>query len=279
MSRYVLLAKKVFSLILIMLLQIGVKFITGLIYQYAYAIKWAGDGIEDTEVIKEKMLDVIAGPGYIFTVNGVSVAVLILVFGLMFFTGWRRRKKASGTVVRSAAAAFISLGMAIGVVLIWRAISDIISFGDSIAWARTSANIIWKEPYLASVILCLAIGVTEELIFRGYFLKEFRGSFGIWSSVILQAFFAGVFQMSLRKGIYAFVIALVMGYLFVGIQSVWVCILTRGAVVALSLGLSVAVGFSGGYVMAVAGAVLLGMCVFLAFIYRRRKNREVSGVG
>ncbi|OPZ94213.1 MAG: CAAX amino terminal protease self- immunity [Firmicutes bacterium ADurb.Bin419] len=75
------------------------------------------------------------------------------------------------------------------------------------------------------VITFLAIGILgpimEEIIFRGFILKELRKIMPVAAAVIVQALLFGLIHLNILQSSYAFVIGLVLGIAFVATKTLY----------------------------------------------------------
>lgn len=72
-------------------------------------------------------------------------------------------------------------------------------------------------------VLCLVLvgPVIEEIIFRGIIFNDLRAHVNVAAAVIIQAFVFGLYHMNLMQGIYAGVIGLVFGVIYVWTKSIF----------------------------------------------------------
>lgn len=72
------------------------------------------------------------------------------------------------------------------------------------------------DDSLTFMMFCYSVllaPVCEELIFRGVTLRQAKKSLPFWAANLFQAVLFGVYHMNMMQGIYAFFLALILGYI------------------------------------------------------------------
>lgn len=81
------------------------------------------------------------------------------------------------------------------------------------------------------LLMILSIGIIapiiEEIIFRGLIFRELKKTMSITSVVIIQAVLFGIFHMRIIQMIYATILGLFLGLVFIMIKSIWAPILVH----------------------------------------------------
>lgn len=75
-----------------------------------------------------------------------------------------------------------------------------------------SAGLDGTVTFLMFCYSVLLAPVCEELIFRGVTLRQAKKCLPFWAANLWQAFLFGAFHMNMMQGIYAFSLALILGY-------------------------------------------------------------------
>lgn len=78
---------------------------------------------------------------------------------------------------------------------------------------------------LVYVSVVIAAPLFEEFLCRGVILNDFKNTTKFWVANLIQAFVFGAIHMNLVQGVYAFLLGLILGYLFEKYQSLWVPII------------------------------------------------------
>ena len=99
-----------------------------------------------------------------------------------------------------------------------------------------------SEMVINAIFLIIGIGFTEELIFRGWLLEEFKNQFGLKKAIILQALIFSLVHIGLDLPLLEMV-SILTGLFFLGIllsltrlkdkYSLWGCIGLHGGLVGL----------------------------------------------
>ncbi len=88
-----------------------------------------------------------------------------------------------------------------------------------------------RNTLLVNIILIITIGVIspffEEVLFRGLVLNKLKTEMPIWAAIIAQALLFGILNMEVLFGVYAFILGLLFGILYIITKSIWVPALTH----------------------------------------------------
>lgn len=109
---------------------------------------------------------------------------------------------------------------------------DGVLLGMLLRWVNEKPLIISSvEPFL---LVAAAIGITEELVFRGYIFGRLQSSYGNLTSVSLSSFFHTAYKLAiflpfssiplLHLGLITFLAGMVLGYSRVTTKSIWPCV-------------------------------------------------------
>lgn len=95
----------------------------------------------------------------------------------------------------------------------------------------------WKM-LVVGLLASLLVPVYEELFFRGFIHNALRNRFGMWVSIIISSLIFGVFHLIPAQIITAFLLGLVLGWLYEKSGSLWTVIIAHVVNNALALGAS-----------------------------------------
>lgn len=88
-----------------------------------------------------------------------------------------------------------------------------------------------RNTLLVNIIATITIGVIipffEEILFRGLVLNKLRTEMPIWAAIIAQALLFGILNREVLFGVYAFILGLLFGILYIITKSIWVPVLTH----------------------------------------------------
>lgn len=79
------------------------------------------------------------------------------------------------------------------------------------------------------ISVSIIIPITEELVYRGLVCERIKRLLGDKWAILLSAGLFALFHFNLLQGIYAFLIGLVLGYIYLKYNSILYCILLHGA--------------------------------------------------
>lgn len=103
-------------------------------------------------------------------------------------------------------------------ILNWRWAADYVEMMESVGM---------NDPSLLLILYVVLVApVTEELIYRGVTLYYAGQAFSrFWLANLLQAALFGIFHLNVVQGLYAFLLGIVLGYIFRGRKKLSYCIL------------------------------------------------------
>ncbi len=90
--------------------------------------------------------------------------------------------------------------------------------------------IIIRNTLLANVIsilMAVIVPFFEEILFRGLVFNKLRATMSLWAAIILQALLFGICQANVLSGVYAFIIGILLGIIYVITKSIWVPVIIR----------------------------------------------------
>lgn len=81
-----------------------------------------------------------------------------------------------------------------------------------------------ETPLILIIHLTMIAPIFEEIIFRGFFLKRFIPSYGVTKAIIISSFLFAIIHGNIHQGVNAFVIGIIIGYVYVKTGSLLTCI-------------------------------------------------------
>ncbi|MDR1328174.1 MAG: CPBP family intramembrane metalloprotease [Oscillospiraceae bacterium] len=172
----------------------------------------------DTDAIAQEMQNSITANTMLFALIGYLLSVVI------FLPMWRKTRKryrrfgGGGFNIGTAA---LTLGLSVGLYFLISgvfALTDITRFFPSyqmVEDALTADNLPMRM-----IAVGLFAPVVEELCFRGVTLNRLSNK-KIWLAVLIQAALFGIIHFNLLQGIYAVILGVVFGYIYVRFKSLW----------------------------------------------------------
>lgn len=122
---------------------------------------------------------------------------------------------------------------------------------------------------LALLATCILVPIMEELIYRGVVMGELRQICKDRTALIIQAAIFGLIHANFIQSVYAFVLGLVIGYIYYKTQSLTMSILSHMLFNFLGGGLPILVGEDSLLIQVVFILELVALVTFLVFLVAR----------
>lgn len=123
------------------------------------------------------------------------------------------------------------------------------------------------HPFIRFIWLVVSAPVVEELCLRGITLNRLLSWTPAWVAVTAQSALFAVLHMNLLQGLYAFVLGLALGYLYLRCRRLWLCIAAHAAFNLVGFAQSVAeqngAGFSIWLLLSGAAVFVLAAWLFM----------------
>lgn len=146
--------------------------------------------------------------------------LVVFLRGLKWHQVIRQGKVLPGTLGR-----LLLLGMAMNLLagIILTLLGQVPIFSSWIEAHAEAMNMLAPavDPRQMILLVGIVVPIYEEVLFRGLVFREMRHILPVNWAIILQALLFGVWHASLIQGIYAFLLALVMGRVYLRYQSIW----------------------------------------------------------
>lgn len=170
----------------------------------------------------------------LMTVQIAAQIAMLLVFGLWYYLAYGRKKRPE--TAEKPAGLHVVLLVLMGLILQF-GISSILSLIEIMApKALENYNELMELMGLGemSVPVLIAVSImaplSEEVLCRGVILRlAERVSPRFWVVNVIQALAFGILHGNLVQGTYAFVLGLILGYIYGKYRNIWLCMLLHGA--------------------------------------------------
>lgn len=207
----------------------------------------------------------------------------------------RRRRRANPYAVmtrlpqgRDAAWSIWALLAAQGLSMLWLSLLDWLSqYSTFISsqlsyYAKLMGMIADEDVNLALALLATSVivPILEELIYRGVVLGELRLFSSERSALIIQALIFGLIHANFIQSVYAFVLGLVIGYIYYKTESMLMSILTHMAFNFLGGGLPLILGEDSAlfqWVFLLEIAALVSLVLYLLYLAVKPKDGLEDG--
>ncbi|MBO5227995.1 MAG: CPBP family intramembrane metalloprotease, partial [Lachnospiraceae bacterium] len=157
-------------------------------------------------------------------------------------------------------------------------ITGIINWGGG--FEDTSEAIYGGNPVAMVLGVVFLIPMIEEFVFRGLVYERIRQYGGVKLAIFLSAVYFGVFHMNVPQGIYAFLIGVIIAWVYYKYKSVWAPVLFHVSANGFSVLLTFSPAFAeiegvGVIVMCAVALVITALMAWL--IYKQVNPKCVSG--
>lgn len=187
----------------------------------------------------------------------VAAVISIPICFLLFRDDWKRREYEDAVYQKRQISVrqwglVALLGMAASISLNdWIALSGIITIFDG--FEEVAEALYGGSLLIEFLAIAVAAPLIEELIFRGLVYQRIRKLFGVRMAVILSALYFGVYHMNVVQGIYAFLLGILLAWVYEKYQTLWAPVLFHASANLLSVVYS---EWSFGYRMTIMGVIL-----------------------
>lgn len=79
---------------------------------------------------------------------------------------------------------------------------------------QTMSGLFTSDPILVAAYVIVLAPIMEELIMRGILFNRLRYEFSFFTANLIQALVFGIYHLDIVQGIYAFVLGLILGYVY-----------------------------------------------------------------
>lgn len=211
---------------------------------------------------------------YSLQITAATNVVLIPIFALLLKSDNKKRRQRQGFVYKFPNKKSIAL---IGVLGMSAAVSvnAIVSISGlayfSPKYQQVSQIIYSGGIFMEIVSAVIAAPILEELLFRGMVYRRLRDFCSAKPAIIISAAFFGVFHGNLVQFVYAFIIGLMLAYVYEKMKTIWTPIIFHVGANLLSVLITELIpqSFLNVTVIISAMAVCLALTVFLLnYVYK-----------
>ncbi|MCL2081287.1 MAG: CPBP family intramembrane metalloprotease [Oscillospiraceae bacterium] len=165
-------------------------------------------------------------------------AVLFAVFYPMWRATRKRLPKHTGFSLKTVA---LTAGMSVGMYFVISAVVAVAAkyfpSYDAVSEALTGGG--FAAQFFA---VGIAAPVVEELCFRGVVFNRLLYWMPVWVAAVIQSALFGLIHMNMLQGLYAFVLGLVISWVYIRFRSMWLAIISHMAINMMNVFLVAAAG-------------------------------------
>lgn len=158
----------------------------------------------------------------VITINLITILIVFLFFLARkdkFFSYIKMRKFKSTDVILIGVLGFFFNILIVGLVTLS---SELFPIQDKMEQYQALMEPLMNGPFiLVFIVVSISAPLFEETIFRGIILNDFKKATPIWTAIIIQGILFGVFHMNWIQGVYASVLGIVLGIIYIKYRSIW----------------------------------------------------------
>ena len=170
----------------------------------------------------------------IMTIQIAAQIAMLVVFGLWYYLAYGRKKRPE--TAQKPTGAHVALIVLMGPIMQF-GISSVLSLIESLApKAMENYNELMELMGLGEVSLPVMIAISimaplsEEVLCRGVIFRlAERVSPKFWVANVIQALAFGILHGNIVQGAYAFLLGLLLGFIYGKYRNIWLCMLLHGA--------------------------------------------------
>lgn len=158
------------------------------------------------------------------------VIAAVVSFPIYMFIMWLRKEN----IFKVCEFSKISLKNAAAIALMGITLNFVVEFliaATSLNELSPSVEKMFRVIFERNSFVTILIGIgivcpfIEEIIFRGLVFKELKRHLPETAALVIQAFLFGAYHMNLTQGIYAFVLGIILGLVYIWMRSIWAPVL------------------------------------------------------
>lgn len=213
------------------------QIVASIVYQNVLVVRYTGQGITDKTEILDRLAVELASRHYLTMLSMISISVLAIIYGIHYWIYYYEKKDWNPKRYLKTSQILFSALIIISIILATCSYC-LFAFNDRNSFRKEFLSVqglTFSFSMLVFWVEIILLPIAEETLFRGIIFKRLRKSVSIHTSVVIQALFCGIFQLNLKRGIYSFLLSIILGYLMVVKNSVLYCIRIRIYVIVITL--------------------------------------------
>lgn len=176
---------------------------------------------------------------FLFLYMGVYTVALLLPAIVISLCFGKRSNPFAPTESVPFGMAFLAVIAAVGLCMLTNIINSFaLMLFEQIGWSIPEPPIMMTKSFLSFLLNLFTMAVLpallEEMIYRGYILRTLR-PYGHWYAVLISAALFGVMHGNFRQIPFAFIVGIILGYLYVSTNNIWLPIAVHFANNAISV--------------------------------------------
>lgn len=177
----------------------------------------------------------------------INLIIFLITNLLLFFIGCKVTKIDTSSLFRKPSIKIPKLLMYIGIALLLQMVAGFVSLGFNFAYETIFDKPMytpdfdvmgsWKITLVTVLYSCIIAPITEEMVFRGFVLKNLSRA-NQWFGITASAFFFALWHQNIPQGILAFLTGILLGYVTIKYNSIFPAIIIHMSVNTVSTLLS-----------------------------------------
>ena len=210
---------------------------------------------------------------YSLHLTALTNVVLIPIYILLLMGDEKKRKNSLGIrytapgIKRLGVVLVLGMSAAVSVNVIV-SLSQIARFSPK--YQQVSEAIYSGGLFMEIVSAVIAAPILEELFFRGMIYKRLRDMINVKAAVVISALFFGAFHGNLVQFVYAFIIGLMLAYVYEKFKTIWAPVIFHVGANLISVLITEFMPQSMNNAAVILGAMLISMVltfVLLKYVY------------
>lgn len=204
---------------------IGAAFIVGFVYAFVVIFSIALSG---QELIIEDYVNRVYSDAWIIIVLQQIIALGAVLPIYLIHRKYQpkpEKKNSAGTVVLGV---LFVLGCSAVITILQNLFFNIFSIND-VSWEQTEEVLSSMSLGMQIISTVILAPIVEELMFRGMIINRLMSKFPAWAAVLVSAIAFGALHLNLTQGIFAGLIGIAFGVVYIKTRSLWLCIFAHAA--------------------------------------------------
>lgn len=257
-----------------------ISFGFSMMFSIVYVMRIGAQSTQDTAALTQQITE--AMMSYMLPITLVWQILVVILGGLLFRGDWKKILKSQGGVrEKIEKSPFVWCMIVVCAIFTcialnyWITISGLMEMFPG--FEQIANDILYNgSVWLQIVVMCIGAPLSEELLFRGLFFKRLRGIMPYWGAALLTAVLFGLNHGNVVQFIYAFLLSLILTYIYEKCKTLWAPILFHVAANACSVFISnVWTGDELSIPLLIVSTVIMLGSIAAMILFFRREGRQL----